>query len=197
MKQQLNPRFLTLLCFILAIALLRIANAAQLTPVANYTPLGAMALFGGAYFSNRWKAFAFPLLTILVSDVIINKVIFQGKYGMMYEGWYWIYGIFAIIVLFGKLILQKINVQNIVLAAVIASVSHWLLADLTVWIGGGTDSRTNLPLSRDWAGLQQCFVQGFPYMKNFLVGTLAYSALMFGSFELLQVRFPSLAQTQA
>ncbi len=126
MKQQLNPRFLTLLCFILAIAMLRIANSAQLTPVANYTPLGAMGLFGGAYFSNRWKALAFPILTIFVSDVVINKVVYQGKYGMMYDGWYWIYGIFAIIVLFGRVILQKINVQNVVLAAVIASVGGFI-----------------------------------------------------------------------
>lgn len=193
MKQTLNPRFLTLLCFILAIALLRIANSAQLTPFAQYTPLGAMGLFGGAYFSSRWKAFAFPILTLLVSDLVINKIIFQGKYGVMYDGWYWIYGIFAVIVLLGKVILQKINVQNIVLTAVIASVSHWILADTTVWIGGGTDLRTMLPLSRDWAGYVQCLAQGFPYMKNFLVGTLAYSGLMFGAFELLKVRFPKLA----
>ncbi|MEA5458374.1 DUF6580 family putative transport protein [Arcicella sp. LKC2W] len=193
MKQTLNPRFLTLLCFILAIALLRIANSTGLTPFAHYSPIGALGLFGGAYFSSRWKAFALPILTLLVSDLVINKVIYQGKYGVMYEGWYWIYGIFAIIVLFGKVILQKINVQNVVLAAIIASVSHWILADTTVWIGGGTDLRTMLPLSKDWAGLQQCLIQGFPYMKNFLVGTLAYSGLMFGAFELLQVRFPKLA----
>lgn len=193
MKQTLNPRFLTLLCFILAIALLRIANATQLTPFANYSPIGALGLFGGAYLSSRWKAFALPILTLLVSDLVINKVVFQGKYGAMYDGWYWIYGIFALIVLFGKVILQKINVQNVVLAVIIASVSHWILADTTVWIGGGTDLRTMLPLSKDWAGLQQCLIQGFPYMKNFLVGTLAYSGLMFGAFELLQVRFPKLA----
>ena len=193
MKQTLNPRFLTLLCFILAIALLRIANATQLTPFANYSPIGALGLFGGAYLSSRWKAFALPLLTLLVSDLVINKVVFQGKYGAMYDGWYWIYGIFALIVLFGKVILQKINVQNVVLAVIIASVSHWILADTTVWIGGGTDLRTMLPLSKDWAGLQQCLIQGFPYIKNFLVGTLAYSGLMFGAFELLQVRFPKLA----
>ncbi len=193
MKQTLNPRFLTLLCFILAMALLRIANSAQLTPFAHYTPIGAMCLFGGAYFHNRWKAFAFPILTLLVSDMVINKVIFQGKYGVMYNGWYWIYGIFALVVLFGKVILQKINVQNVVLAAIVASVSHWILADTTVWIGGGTDLRTMLPLSRDLAGYVQCLTQGFPFMKNFLVGTLAYSGLMFGTFELLKVRFPKLA----
>lgn len=193
MKQTFNPRFLTLLCFILAMALLRISNTAQLTPFAQYTPLGAMGLFGGAYFSSRWKAFAFPILTLLVSDLVINEVIFHGKYGVMYDGWYWVYGIFAVIVLFGKVILQKINFKNVVLAAVIASVSHWVLADLTVWIGGGTDLRTMLPLSRDWAGYVQCLTQGFPFMKNFLVGTLSYSALLFGVFELLQVRFPKLA----
>jgi hypothetical protein len=193
MKQTLNPRFLTLLCFILAIALLRIANASQLTPFANYSPIGALGLFGGAYFSSRWKAFALPILTLLVSDLVINKVIYQGKYGVMYEGWYWIYGIFAVVVLFGKVILQKINVQNVIAAAIIASIAHWILADTTVWIGGGTDLRTMLPLSKDWEGLQQCLIQGFPYMKNFLVGTLAYSGLMFGAFELLQVRFPKLA----
>ena len=193
MKQTLNPRFLTLLCFILAIALLRIANSTQLTPFAQYTPLGAMGLFGGAYFSSRWKAFAFPIVTLLVSDLVINEVVFHGKYGVMYDGWYWIYGTFAVIVLFGKVILQKINVKNVVLAAVIASVSHWVLADTTVWIGGGTDLRTMLPLSHDWAGYVQCLTQGFPFMKNFLIGTLAYSALMFGAFELLQVRFPKLA----
>jgi hypothetical protein len=193
MKQTLNPRFLTLLCFILAIALLRIGNSAGLTPFAHYTPIGALGLFGGAYFSSRWKAFALPIFTLLVSDLVINKVIYQGKYGVMYEGWYWIYGIFAIIVLFGKVILQKINVKNVVLAAIIASVSHWILADTTVWIGGGTDLRTMLPLSRDWAGYVQCLTQGFPFMKNFLVGTLAYSGLMFGAFELLQIRFPKLA----
>ena len=193
MKQTLNPRFLTLLCFILAMALLRIANSTQLTPFAQYTPLGAMGLFGGAYFSSRWKAFAFPIVTLLVSDLVINEVVFHGKYGVMYDGWYWIYGTFAVIVLFGKVILQKINVKNVVLAAVIASVSHWVLADTTVWIGGGTDLRTMLPLSHDWAGYVQCLTQGFPFMKNFLIGTLAYSALMFGAFELLQVRFPKLA----
>ncbi len=193
MKQTLNPRFLTLLCFILAIALLRIANSAQLTPFAQYTPLGAMGLFGGSYFNSRWKAVAFPILTLLVSDLVINKVVFHGKYGVMYDDWYWIYGIFTVIVLFGKVILQKVNIKNVVLAAVIASVSHWVLADTTVWMGGGTDLRTMLPLSRDWAGYVQCLTQGFPYMKFFLVGTLAYSGLMFGAFELLQVRFPKLA----
>jgi hypothetical protein len=193
MKQTLNPRFLTLLCFILGLAIIRILNVAQLSPVSNFTPIGAIGLFGGAYFTARWKAFVFPILTLLISDLIINNVIYGGKYGFIYDGWYWVYGIFTLIVWYGKVLLQKINAKNVVLASLIAAISHWILADFTVWLSGGTDLRTLLPLTRDWAGLQQCFVQGFPFMKNFLAGTLAYSALMFGGFELLKIRFPQLS----
>ncbi|MFC0185569.1 hypothetical protein SAMN04515674_103349 [Pseudarcicella hirudinis] len=192
MKQTLNPRFLTLMCFILAVALVRIGNSAQISPISNFSPIGAMGLFGGAYFTSRWKAFAFPVLTLLISDVVINEVVFQGKYGILYSGWWWIYGIFLLIVLYGKVLLQKISVKNVILASLIAAISHWILADFSVWIGGGTDLRTNLPLSRDWAGLQQCLIQGFPFMKNFLAGTLVYSAIMFGAFELLKARYPKM-----
>lgn len=193
MKQSFNPRFLTLMCFILVVALIRVLNAAELTPVSNFTPIGAMGLFGGAYFTKRWKAFAFPLLTLLASDLVVNEVVFNGKYGVMYSGWYWIYGIFALIVFLGRSILTRISIKNVVLAAIVASLSHWILADFTVWLGGGLDLRTNLPLSRDWTGLVQCLIQGIPFMKNFMAGTLVYSGILFGGYEFIKVRFPKLA----
>ncbi len=190
--QKINPRFAVLALFIVAVAGMRIPNAAQLTPWANFTPIGAMGLFSGAYFTRKWKAFAFPLLTLLVSDLIINTVIFDGKYGVMYSGWYIIYGIFAVIVLLGKWMMKSVTVKNVLLASVTAAISHWLIADFTVWIGGGTDLRTMTPLTKDWAGLLQCYVQGFPFMKNFLAGTVVYSGVMFGAFEWMKVKSPSL-----
>ena len=173
-------------------AAMRIPNAAQLTPWANFTPIGAMGLFGGAYFTSKWKAFAFPLLTLLVSDLIINLFVFDGKYGAMYSGWYVIYGVFTLIVFYGKWILQKVSIKNVIIGSVVAAVSHWLIADFAVWIGGGTDLRTMMPLTKNWAGLVQCYAQGFPFMKNFLIGTLVYSGILFGGFELVKQRFPVL-----
>lgn len=193
MKQVLNPRFAVLLLFIGLAAALRIANSAQWSPVANFTPIGAMALFGGSYFSNRWKAFGLPLLTLWLSDLVINVVLYKGQFGIMYSGWYWIYGIFALIVWYGKTLLQKVSIKNVMVAALVASLSHWLLADTSVWLLGGLDLRTNLPLTRDAAGWLQCIAQGLPFMRNFLAGTLVYSALLFGSFEWLQTRYPKLA----
>ena len=190
--EKINPRFAVLAIFIIAIAAMRIPNSAQLTPWANFTPIGAMGLFGGAYFTKKWKAILFPLLTLFVSDIIIQAFVFNGKYGIMYSGWYWIYSIFILVTFIGKWLIKKVSIQNVLLAAVAASLSHWLLADFTVWIGGGTDLRTMTPLTKDWAGLQQCYIQGFPFMKNFLLGTLVYSGIMFGAFEWMKARQPSL-----
>ncbi|MDB5280647.1 MAG: hypothetical protein JWR61_5602 [Ferruginibacter sp.] len=190
--EKINPRFAVLAIFMLAVAAMRIPNAAQLTPWANFTPIGAMGLFGGTYFTKQWKAILFPLLTLFASDLMIQAFIFNGKYGIMYSGWYWIYGIFIFITFIGKWLIKKVTVKNVLLAAVTASLTHWLLADFTVWGGGGTDLRTMLPLSRDWAGLQQCYIQGFPFMRNFLAGTLVYSGIMFGAFEWMKVKNTSL-----
>ena len=193
MKERINPRFVVLLAMISLIAVFRIVSSAQVSPIMNFTPLGAMALFGGAYFEKRWRALGFPLLTLLLSDLFINTVILGGQYGVMYKGWYWIYGIFALIVVYGKVLIQKVSIRNVVLAAVVASVSHWVLADTSVWLSGGLDLRTQQPLSRDFAGWWQCLLQGLPFMRNFLAGTLVYGAVLFGGFEWLQSRFPKLA----
>ena len=190
--EKTNPRFAVLLLLMIVVAAMRIPNAAQLTPWTNFSPIGAMGLFGGAYFTSKWKAVAFPILTLLVTDLIINLFVFDGKYGVMYSGWFVIYGIFTLIVFYGKWMLQKVSVKNVVVASVVAALSHWLIADFTVWIGGGTDLRTMTPLTKNWAGLLQCYAQGFPFMKNFLMGTLVYNGILFGGFKLVQQRFPVL-----
>ena len=54
--EKFNPRILVLLVMMVGVAAMRIPNAAQLTLWANFTPIGAMGLFGGAYFTSKWKA---------------------------------------------------------------------------------------------------------------------------------------------
>lgn len=190
--QKINPRFAVLAIFMIAVAAMRIPNAAQLTPWSNFSPIGAMALFGGAYFSKNWKMVAFPLLTLFISDIAINVFVHHGKYGVMYSGWYWIYGIFFLITYVGKMLIKKVTVTNLLISGITVSLLHWLIADLLVWIGGGTDLRTMQPLSKDFAGLMQCYLQGFPFMKNFMAGTLLYSCMMFGIVEWMYAKKSSL-----
>jgi hypothetical protein len=196
-KQNFHPRLAVLLILIIAAGAMRIPNSVQILPWSNFSPVGAMALFGGAYFNSKWKAVLFPLLTLLLGDLIVSIVVHKGQYGIIYDGWYWVYGIYLLIVLAGRLLIKKVTVKNIVVASVTAALMHWLLSDLAMWIMGATDLRTMQPLSHDLAGLIQCYTQGFPFMLKFLAGTLVYSGILFGVFEWLVKTNPELATTVA
>src|ERR1700674_1911304 len=49
---------------VIAAAVLRIAPH----PI-NFTPIGALALFGGAYFSSKRASVAVPLLSLMAGDI--------------------------------------------------------------------------------------------------------------------------------
>jgi hypothetical protein len=189
---KINPRFAVLVFFMIIVAALRIPNAICLTAWSNFTPIGAMGLFGGAYFTKKWKAFAFPLLTLLASDLIINIFVYDGKYGIMYNSWYFVYSGFCVIVLLGNWLLKKISVQSIFLTGLVATLAYWLIVDFGVFIVGCTDITTGQVMNHSFSSLIKCYAQGVPYMKNFLIGTLVYSGIMFGSFEWMKKTNPSL-----
>src|SRR5258708_31790312 len=60
----LHPRTLVITGIVLGAAALRLAPHPM-----NFAPLGALALFGGAYFSSKREALAIPLLSLIVGDV--------------------------------------------------------------------------------------------------------------------------------
>jgi hypothetical protein len=192
MKQQINPRPLVLAAIILAAGIFRLLTASNtLTPLANFTPLGAMALFGGCYYQDKWKAYFLPLLTLWLTDVILNRFLFFHEWVFFYSGFAWVYASFALMVLIGQYI-KKVSFKSVVLSAVAGALMHWLISDFGVWLGGGTNILTGLPYTRDWNGLMMCYYLAIPFMKNMAIGNVVFSAVFFGVFELLQKRFPVL-----
>lgn len=183
-----NLRVVILLFFMIMVGIVRVLNSIEFNAWSNFTPIGAMAIFGGAYFTPRWKAFAFPLFTLFIGDLIIYALLSGNGFG----GRPLIYVAFALIVLIGVVIIKRVTVKQVALASVTSTLSFWLMADFYVWLGGGIDIRTQLPLSRDLAGLIQCYWQGLPYMINFLLGTLFYSGIMFGGIEWIKKQYPAL-----
>ncbi len=189
MKRQINPRPFVLAAIILTAGLFRLFLASGIqTPLANFTPLGAMALFGGCYYHDKWKAYLVPLLTLWLTDIILNRFIYFHEWVFFYDGFAWVYISFALMVLIGHFI-KNVTFKNVILSAVAAAILHWLIADFGVWLGGGTNILTGLPYTRDWNGLLTCYYLVLPFMKNMLIGNLLFSALFFGAFELLQKRF--------
>jgi hypothetical protein len=188
-----NPRGLVLFAFILAIALLRvILNFSDtVSALANFSPVGAMALFGGAYFSNRWKGILFPVLTLFVSDFILHQTVFrQYGNGFLYSGWYLVYGAFALMAIAGHLIMKHVTVNRFVISTLVCVFIHWIITDLGVWY------RSSL-YTQNFTGYLHCLVVAIPFELKFLASTVIYGAIMFGAFEWLQNRYTSLKPLRA
>lgn len=195
MKSKINPRPVVLAALILLAGLYRLAMASgTLSPLANFTPLGAMALFGGCYYQDKWKAYLVPLITLWLTDIILNRFIFFHEWVFFYDGFFWVYASFALMVLIGHYI-KRVSVRNIVIAAIAGALIHWIVSDFGVWLGGGTDITTGLPYTRDWQGFWKCLYLALPFMRNLLFGNLVFGALLFGCFELMQRRFPVLQRS--
>lgn len=190
--QKINPRSAILLLFMIVVAAVRILLHLQsnISPMANFTPIGAMALFGGAYFSSNKKAYLFPLLTLWLGDILLNRLVFYHEWRLFYEGFYWTYGAFALMVLTGQLLIKKVTIKNVIAASLIIVFIHWIVTDFGVWLEGTLYPKT-------WAGWWACLTAAFPYERNFLAGTVLYGGLLFGSFEWMQNRYTQLRKVLA
>jgi len=180
--------------FGLLIGLLLLAAFSRLVPhPMNFAPIGAMALFGAAYFRSRWAAFLLPIAALWLSDIYINKVLYAEYYkgsGFFTSDMAWVYGTMLATVLLGQWLLKRVTAGRVALAAFLASVLFFLTTNLACW--------PNNPLySQDMLGLLACYAAGVPFFKGTLLGNLFYSALLFGAFELAQRRVPALQAVKA
>jgi hypothetical protein len=102
----------------------------------------------------------------------------------LYAGWFWTYAAFALMAIAGKLIVRHVTVNSIIVAVLAATLMHWLVSDIGGCVQAGVPSLTTYV---------QRLGTAMPYELRFLAGTAVYSMLMFGTFELIQRRYPKLA----
>lgn len=186
--QKFDFRTAILLLMIIVIGALRVIFNFnyEISPMANFSPLGAMALFGGTYFNKSWKAFAFPLLTLFVSDFILHQTVFKAfGNGFLYNGWYWVYGAFALMTLTGRWMIRKVTVHTFLLSVFACVFIHWVVTDIGVWIGSAIYAQT-------LGGFIDCLVAAILFEWRFLAGTIVYGAIMFGIFEWMKQHYSSL-----
>jgi hypothetical protein len=186
-----NPRTLALCALIAITGLLRfVLNLDQdWAAFGSFSPIGAMAIFGGAFFSRPYKAFGFPLLTLFISDMALSLTVYSSySKGFLYGGWWWVYGAFVLMTIAGRIIIRRNTPVNVLVAALSAIFIHWTVTDLGVWLGSTMYPQT-------FSGYLACLVAAIPFEGNFGAGTIAYSAILFGGFAWMQQRFPQLAKS--
>ncbi|MCB0522209.1 MAG: hypothetical protein H6577_13865 [Lewinellaceae bacterium] len=182
-----NNRWLVLglLVFIAALSRL-IPHAFGAAHLFNFSPVGALALFGGAYFHKNLTGFILPFAALWLSNVMLDNLFFA----QYYDGFVWfanweVYLAFALIVVLGTILLRKISLLRLAGASLGASVLFFLTTNFFVWANGTM-------YAKSMEGLVTCYVAAIPFFWNTVAGDLFYVAILFGVFEWAQRRYPSL-----
>lgn len=175
----IHARFATLVGIVAAAAMMRLVPHPP-----NFTPIAAMALFGGAHFMSRRAAFAVPLTAMLLSDLALGLAIY-GSFAFVSIPF--VYGSFALIVGLGLLIRRRRSPLVVGGAVLTGSVLFFLVTNLGTWLTSGMYPKT-------LDGLIACYTAAIPFFRNALAGDLLYSAVLFGGFALTQRSFPILRE---
>lgn len=177
---KINLRNWVLLLIIIAAAATRFIFLGHQSVMSNFTPIGAIALFGGTYFTDKYKAYLGPLLTLLVSDIFVTHA-YTGQWTLFYDGFLWVYASFAFMVFIGSQI-KKVNAGTVLLGALASVLVHWLLTDIQPWLAGTMYSKGII-------GYFESLTAAIPFERNLLLGNLVYGALLYGGFEFAQAKF--------
>ena len=156
----------------------------------NFSPVEAIALFGGAYFARRSAAIWLPLAAMLLSDLALGLVN-GGIYAEYFlsAGFLLVYACIALSAVLGFGLRGRVSAPRVFAYSLLGSVLFFLVTNFGTWLGSSMYPQTG-------AGLLAAYVAGIPFFQNTVLGTLFYSALMFGSFAWLRTRRPALvAQT--
>ena len=170
-----NSRILALLSAILLAAALRLVPHPP-----NFTPIGAMALFSGAYLGRRALAFVAPLGAMLLSDALLG----------FYSGFWITYLAIGLVVLIGWLALSRVSPLLVGAAAIASSITFFLVSNFGTWALSGMYPHSG-------AGLAACYIAAIPFFQNTLAGDLFYATLLFGGFRIAELLVPRISVTNA
>jgi len=148
----------------------------------NFAPHIAMALFGGAVIRNKIWAFALPVFSLFLSDVLYEILYSYGlsdRQGF-YSGILVTYLLIASITIIGFWI-KRINLQNLALPVLAAPTWFFMVSNFGVWLGGGGLNRP-----KTWEGLIACYGDAIPFYGNSVLACAVFSTILFGGYVLLK-----------
>lgn len=153
-----------------AVTLTVIAAMGRLIPhPANFTPVGASTLFGGATLPRPWNYLA-PLLVMFVTDI------FLGFHATII----YVYGSFLLSAFLAERFLKNDrNLVRVGLLSVTTTLLFFLITNFGVWASTAMYAKTG-------AGLMESYLMGLPFLGNMLLGDLLFGVGFFGLYQLAE-----------
>ena len=143
--------------------------------LSNFVPLAAIALCSAAYFPNKYK-FSVPLLTLFISDAIIN---FRYGAPMLDAQIIVRYAVLALVGCIGVLLQNRVSLKTLLPASLVGSTLFYLITNVFSWL-------SDPGYAKNSAGLIQSLTVGLPqykatpswmFFRNSLVSDLVFTCL--------------------
>jgi len=187
--QKINIRFGIVVAMILVAALSRI-----LPHPYNFTPMVAIALFGGAQIRRKGLAFAIPLAAFFLSDLVISGLGGTGYYGISQL---FVYGSMILITALGST-LGKPGVLKLLGYSLSGSAIFWLLSNFGVW--AANQMAAGSVMHEPGLTLGMTYLRALPFYNLYsnqlflgrFGGDLFYTGVLFGIFALAERNYPVL-----
>lgn len=175
----------TLVLLIIVAALYRVIP----DRLPGFAPQIAMAIFAGAVIKDRKWAFALPIFSMFISDLLYHFLYVNGIGNMpgFYEGQWQNYLLFAAMTMIGFLI-KRVTVLNVFAASLLAPTVFFLLSNFVVW--GEWQGTRGFNRPKTFEGLMMCYADAIPFYQISLIATVVFSAVLFGSWYFLMKKSP-------
>jgi hypothetical protein len=129
----------------------------------NFTPVIALALFGGVTLEKRYALFI-PLALMVVSDLII------GFHAVIFFTW----SAVVLCSIIGLMVRKQKSPVRLFAASIFAAVLFFVVSNFGAWL-------VMYPRTTD--GFVQCYIAAIPFFRYTLLSTVAYSAVFFVLYE--------------
>ncbi|MBI2054314.1 MAG: hypothetical protein HYT36_03195 [Candidatus Staskawiczbacteria bacterium] len=158
--------------FVIALSFILLGVVFRIIPhIPNFTPIAAMALFGGVYFSKK-TAFVLPIVVMFISDMFLG--FYEPKIMAA------VYGSFILCVILGFRLKKNKKWHTILASSFLTAFIFFFFTNLAVFAFTPWYAKT-------LSGLLQCYLMALPFFKNSLLGDIFYTAVFFGAYELAKV----------
>ena len=155
---------------IVIIAFMLVAILFRLIPhLPNFTPVTAIALFGGLYFTNKSMAYLVPMFIMVLSDLFLGFSTIS---------------IFVYAAFLGVSFIGTQTKKPSVFTILLGSLSFFVITNFGVWL---------LSYPKNWTGFIECYTLAIPFFRNSLLGDFFYSSVMILGFNFVQKRYLQLS----
>ncbi len=128
----------------------------------NVAPITALALFSGASFRNKWFSIMFPLIAMVLSDIVLGFSAIS----------LWVYSAFILITMFAWLV-KELRWTSVLISSLI----FFIVSNFGVWV---------LSYPHTIEGLITCYTMAIPFFGYSILGDMAWSLILFGLYETIK-----------